>query len=41
MFEHGRDIDDAKLLDLILRRVQMRDCLENGWILENYPKTRA
>lgn len=37
MKQDGKSIDEAFLTDLIFKRTQMKDCLENGWILEDYP----
>lgn len=28
------------MTSLLSRRIQMKDCQENGWVLEGYPKTR-
>lgn len=28
------------MINLLAKRVQYRDCLANGWILEDFPKTR-
>ena len=40
MFLYGKDVEDQVMMDLIKRRIQMRDCQENGWVMEGYPKTR-
>jgi len=40
MFDCGKDVEDSAMLELIKRRIQLRDCQENGWVLEGYPKTR-
>ena len=37
----GREIDDLNLIQLICKRIERRDCRENGWVLEDFPKTRA
>lgn len=37
----GREIDDLNLIQLIGKRIERRDCRENGWVLEDFPKTRA
>jgi len=33
----GKHIDDNQMIKLIARRIEMRDCQENGWVLEGYP----
>lgn len=37
----GREIDDVFTIQLLCKRIERRDCRENGWILEDFPKTRA
>lgn len=37
----GRSIEDDQLINLLLKRIQFKDCQTNGWILEDFPKTRA
>ena len=37
----GRDLDDLMLVQLIQKRVEMADCAARGWVLENFPQTRA
>ena len=37
----GREIDDLNLIQLICKRIERRDCRENGWVLEDFPKTRV
>jgi adenylate/nucleoside-diphosphate kinase len=36
----GRQLEDDMLVSLIIKRVQMKDCWTNGWVLEDFPKTR-
>lgn len=36
----GRQLEDDMLVSLIVKRVQMKDCTANGWVLEDFPKTR-
>lgn len=36
----GRQLEDDMLVSLLLKRVQMKDCQTNGWVLEDFPKTR-
>lgn len=36
----GRQIEDDTLVSLIMKRIQMKDCVQNGWVLEDFPKTR-
>lgn len=40
MKQDGKAIDEGFLTNLIYKRTQMKDCLANGWILEDYPQTR-
>lgn len=28
------------LVSLLIKRIQMKDCYSNGWVLEDFPKTR-
>jgi adenylate kinase family enzyme len=28
------------MVSLLIKRVQMKDCQLNGWVLEDFPKTR-
>lgn len=39
--DYGQGTEDNQLIQLIIKRVQDRDCLEKGWMLEDFPKTRA
>lgn len=36
----GRQLEDDMLVSLLIKRVQMSDCVTNGWVLEDFPKTR-
>ena len=36
----GRQLEDDMLVSLLIKRVQMKDCWTNGWVLEDFPKTR-
>jgi adenylate kinase family enzyme len=36
----GRQLEDDMIVSLIIKRVQMKDCQVNGWVLEDFPKTR-
>jgi len=38
--KEGRGIEDQSLVRLIVKRLQCRDVLANGWVLEDFPKTR-
>ncbi|KAJ3103969.1 Adenylate kinase 8 [Phlyctochytrium planicorne] len=31
------DVPDNIMLDLIVRRIKKKDCIDNGWVLEGYP----
>jgi adenylate kinase family enzyme len=41
MKQEGRGIDDQLMVTLLAKRLQAKDCLANGWILEDFPRTRA
>lgn len=36
----GKEIEDLKLIQLLCKRLERRDCHEHGWVLEDFPKTR-
>jgi adenylate kinase len=36
----GKSIDDDVTINLLLKRIAYKDCVLNGWILEDFPKTR-
>ena len=36
----GRQLEDDTIVSLIIKRVQMADCVSRGWVLEDFPKTR-
>lgn len=40
MKKEGRGVDDQFMISLLCKRTQSRDCLQNGWIIEDFPKTR-
>ncbi len=40
MKKEGRGIDDQFMIALLQKRTQSKDCLQNGWILEDFPKTK-
>ncbi len=37
----GSEIDDTTLIDMLTMRVQMRDCLERGWVIDGFPQNRT
>ena len=37
MKKEGRQIDDQTLIQLLVKRCQAKDCLKNGWVIENFP----
>jgi len=41
MKQEGRGIDDQLMVTLLAKRLQARDCLANGWVIEDFPRTRA
>jgi adenylate kinase family enzyme len=40
MKQEGKAIDEGFLTNLIFKRTRQKDCLENGWVLEDYPQTK-
>lgn len=36
----GRQIEDDMIINLILKRIQYKDCQTRGWVLDDFPKTR-
>lgn len=40
MKKEGRGIEDQQLVRLIVKRLQCKDVMANGWVLEDFPKTR-
>jgi adenylate/nucleoside-diphosphate kinase len=38
--DEGRALDDDMLVNLLYKRIQMTDVFRNGFILEDFPKTR-
>jgi adenylate kinase family enzyme len=41
MKQEGRGIDDVLMVILLAKRIRSKDCLANGWVLEDFPRTRA
>lgn len=41
MLTGGHAIEDMQVIQLVCKRLQDRDCLEHGWLLEDFPKTRS
>jgi adenylate/nucleoside-diphosphate kinase len=39
MKREGRGIEEM-MINLLRKRIQQRDCLERGWVLEDFPKTK-
>jgi len=36
----GKQLDDLVMIDLLSRRCAMKDCAQNGWVLDGFPQTR-
>jgi len=36
----GKQLDDIMLVDLVAKRINMKDCLQRGWLLDGFPTTR-
>ena len=41
MKQEGRGIDDVTMVTLLAKRLKSKDCLANGFILEDFPRTRG
>lgn len=41
MKSEGRGIDDQLMVTLLSKRLKSKDCLANGYVLEDFPKTRG
>ena len=41
MKQEGRGIDDIAMVTLLAKRLKAKDCLANGWVLEDFPRTRS
>jgi adenylate kinase family enzyme len=41
MKQEGRGIDDVLMVTLLARRLKAKDCLANGFVLEDFPRTRG
>jgi adenylate kinase family enzyme len=37
----GDEVDDNTFIEMLQTRINMKDCCENGWVLDGYPMTRA
>jgi adenylate kinase len=40
ILHRGGELPDEMLIELILKRVNMADCVKNGYVLDGFPKTR-
>lgn len=36
----GQQVSEPLLVEILVRRAQYADCVERGWLLEDFPKTR-
>lgn len=41
MKQEGRGIDDQLMVQLLAKRSQARDCLQRGWVVEDFPRTKV
>lgn len=41
MKKEGRGIDDVLMVTLLAKRLKEKDVLANGFILEDFPRTRG
>lgn len=39
--ESGQLVPDEVIINLILERLKEQDCVENGWLLDGFPRTHA
>jgi adenylate kinase len=37
----GDEVDDSTFIEMLKCRTALKDCCENGWVLDGYPQTRA
>lgn len=37
----GDEVDDSTFIEMLQSRTTMKDCTENGWVLDGYPQTRS
>lgn len=37
----GEEVDDATFIEMLKSRLSLKDCCENGWVLDGYPQTRS
>ena len=38
---NGKELEDGLMIDLLSRRCSMKDCVQNGWVLDGFPQTRS
>jgi len=41
LLESGESLPDELLIDLVLLRTSMADCLARGWVLDGFPKDKT
>ena len=41
LLDKSKTVPDALVLQLVVRRLQQADCLEQGWVLDGFPHTQA
>jgi len=39
--KEGKHLDDEMLVSLLSKRLQMSDVYKHGYVIEDFPKTRA
>lgn len=39
--QQGSELDDSTLIDMLSMRIQFKDCLERGWVLDGFPQNRT
>lgn len=35
--DQGLKLEDVMLVDLVAKRINMKDCLQRGWLLDGFP----
>lgn len=37
----GKELDELTMVNLLMKRLQQKDCQQKGWVIENFPQTRS
>lgn len=41
MKKEGKSIDDQLLVQMLIRKIQSKECQAKGWIIEDFPKNKS